>query len=86
MQRFGKGESSLYDLRNTLQNSIIVSDDKTFGKILNEKNIEWITSADCLYLLYYAARINNRFALEKLEKLKMYIPKHKYEKIKNAIR
>ncbi|PIN74597.1 hypothetical protein COV18_06920 [Candidatus Woesearchaeota archaeon CG10_big_fil_rev_8_21_14_0_10_37_12] len=81
----GKGESSTFALFKKLKADVIASDDKKFIKLLEEQKIEYITSTAAITGLYLAKKINQKQAINALEKIKEFVSKTNYEKAQQTI-
>lgn len=83
--RLGKGEVSVLNLSKELKNYIIISDDQTFLKKLEQEKTDFLVPADLIILLERAGKIDKEEANDYLDKIKVFIREEKYRLIKNKL-
>lgn len=82
----GKGEISTLELYHSKRNSIIITDDLTFIKYLERKNIQYLIPATLILLLKKKKIIDLKQTIIHLEKLKPFIKEEVYKDIKKEIK
>lgn len=83
INNFGIGENSILYALN--KNIIPVSDDQKFLNYLESKNIEYLQSVTCIFLLFKKKIIKKNEYLKFLEKLKLFIKDEVYNNAKNMV-
>lgn len=81
----GRGELSVLKLAKKTKNTVVVSDDHAFIKLLKKESIEWLVPVDIIRLLKEEEIVSRAEALVYLDKIKVFIKKEHYEKIKDAV-
>jgi len=77
-KRLGKGELSVLNLNQEIKTSIIVSDDQTFLRKLEQEKIDFLVPTDLIVLLERLRKINKKEANNYLEGIKVFINEEKY--------
>ena len=82
---FGRGEVSAVSLYFQEKNSIIITDDSAFIKYLEESNIRYLIPAGIIILMKISNKIDNKTALNYLEKIKEFVRDEVYYDVKRYI-
>src|SRR3989338_8824454 len=82
---FGKGEVSSISLYFQEKNSTLVTDDSAFIRYLEEENVSFILPADIILLMKRSEEIDEKTALDYLEKMKHFIREEVYNDVKKEI-
>ena len=85
-ENLGKGEISTLNLYFQEKNSAIVTDDSAFIKYLEENKIKFFIPADLILLMKVSNKIDEKTALNHLEKIKDSIREEVYNDIKKDIK
>lgn len=83
---FGKGEKSVLGLYYSIRHSIIVSDDLTFIRHLENENIPFFVPSDLIILLKKLGKISLKEALYFLDKIKVFIKEEVYNEAKKELK
>lgn len=84
-ENLGKWEISTANLYFQEKTSIIVTDDSTFIKYLENSNIRFVIPADIILLMKISRKIDKKTALNYLENIKGLIREDVYDDIKKDI-
>lgn len=84
-ERLGKGEASAFDLYFEEKNCLVVTDDATFIRYLEEKGVKFCVPADLILLMKIENKIDKKTALGYIEKMKDLIKEEVYLDIKKDI-
>ena len=80
-QRLGKGEMSVFSLSKKITNSIVISDDRTFIKLLEREGIDFLTPSDVIILLREIGKITNKDKDKFANNIKSFVSEKEYKKI-----
>ncbi|MCX6708819.1 MAG: hypothetical protein NTW67_04215 [Candidatus Woesearchaeota archaeon] len=81
----GKGELSAMDCFKQINADVIVSDDRKFLSVLEEKGIPFVVPTECIVALVAAKKIQEKEGLEALENIKEFVSKENYERAVEAL-
>lgn len=85
-ENLGKGELSTLNLYYQEKNCIIITDDATFIKYLEENDIKFSVPANMIFLMNTSNKIDKKAAIEYLEKMRQFINEKVYANVKKDIK
>lgn len=84
-RNLGRGELSVLQLSKEIKNTLVVTDDKTFIRELQQQQIPFLIPIDIIALLVHQKKIQKLEALNALENIRPFIDEKEYVYLKNLM-